>query len=127
MPVTLFRPTALQGTLNLQTANDAYTLNGLGGLSQIRVQTVKYSGTWGAGVITLEQSIDGVTWYALDDGAVTYTGETLSGRIALNGIRIVRFRVSTTQAGACTVRVWAFATQTDLGALQYRVLSGGFS
>jgi len=49
-----------------------------------------------AGTITLQCSQDGNNWYAIPGGAVTYTAAGVQAAVNVEGLRFVRYQVTTT-------------------------------
>lgn len=49
-----------------------------------------------AGTITLQCSQDGLTWHPIPGGAVTYTASGVQAKVDVEGLRFIRYQVTTT-------------------------------
>lgn len=71
----------------------AYT----GGAAQVSLQSPAMA--WGSAVVAVEQSLDGIQYYALKPDPVNFTAEDMSWRLDISGVSKIRFRVTTVSGG----------------------------
>lgn len=102
--------------VDLTVADDGDEIQDAHRYDLMRINAVVQSGTWGAAVITVEGTVgddDNTGWVALDvplaiaSGAGYGSGpDGPSAYRAINCFSRVRYRVSTTQVGACLVKIY---------------------
>ncbi len=114
-------------SLDLTVSNDTTEPIEIGRWDLIRFQPRAATGTWGAGEVVAEFSLDGSAWANLPDlGEVLFTAAAMTKAFHVPAVKRMRFRVKTTQAGACTVEVPCVVDTTRLEEI-VQVSSGGFS
>ena len=64
--------------------------------------------TWGTAILTLERSIDGQVWFALETAQTLGTGSDLSNTIDCAAIAFIRARVSTPEGSQKFAVITAF-------------------
>ncbi len=115
-------------SLNLEVASGTYVAVECGRYDQVRAQAVLVSGTWTTGRIRLQHSIDGATWFDLDD-VLELSAAGMSKRIPLDGVAMIRAAVTTAQSGTpCLVNVWLALTGTAFEAsVDYFAIGSGIA
>jgi hypothetical protein len=116
--------------LDLTVTNDASEAIEVGRWDLIRFQPAKASGTWGAGEVVVEFSINGATFGNLPElGEIKFTSAddgVLSKAYYIPAVKRMRFRVKTTQGGACSVNVYCVVDVTKLEEI-VQASAGSFS
>lgn len=106
-------------TLTFDEASNAWQFSVPAGCDEVRFQARIVSGSWAGGEITVEQSLDGVTWDDLDEPLVI-NDSTISTPRYLGGIREVRLKVTAAQEGSEGITEVVVASDaTGLGALRW--------
>lgn len=74
-----------------------------------RVSVAPASGEITGAVLTVEQSVNGLDFYAISGGAVTVSAAAITAEIDLEAVAYLRVRVTTASSAGATARVTIYA------------------